>query len=56
MHVLLVWIVYATGVLYCTQISVAQLDDNGKLVPCTKIIDCQCMDYVCVQSNEAYTI
>ena len=48
MHVLLVWIVYATVVLYCTQISVAQLDDNGKLVPCTKIIDCMSVHGLCV--------
>ena len=31
MHVLLVWIVYATVVLHCTQISVAQPDGNGKI-------------------------
>ena len=49
MHVLLVWIVYATAVLYCTQISVAQPDGNGKIVPCTEIIDCQ--EILCVYNQ-----
>ena len=49
MRVLLLWIVYATAVLYCSQVSVAQPDGNGKIVPCTEIIDCQ--DILCMYNQ-----
>ena len=49
MHILFVWIVYATAVLYCTQISVAQPDSNGKIVTCTEIIEYQ--EILCVYNQ-----
>ena len=56
MHVLLVWIVYVTAVLYCTQISVAQPDGNGKIVSCTYRDHRLSADSVCVQSDETSSI
>ena len=49
MHVLLLWIVYVTAVVYCSQISVAQLDGNGKIVPSTEIVDYQ--EILCMYSQ-----